>query len=370
MSAPRATAAADTAWRRCCPPPRRRRRRGRSSARAAMSAIRNSGLDGVSTHTMRSWGAMAPDNAARSSRGTAVTRYPPERAPGPAAGRCRRRVVADDDVVARLEQPQHRVLGSHPAREGRSVVDAFEVRRGIPRGRSGSGWPSGCTRTRCCRTDPGLGERRCLEDRRDDRAGSADRVVGRRGWPASRIRVRPHRASRYATSDSLLLPSSAPLHERQQVRARHDPDRVAAVEDQHSAAGLQAAQRCPVNRLAVAPRCPTAAPSPSRRLVEGFGVVQAALEQHPVGHRSHHLGQCQRRLGLHHRHLGDPVLLEDGDGGPHGLLGMDVHQRRDPSPLAGQHRLDRVALLLARNRGRPSIRRRRAWTGSPGPSRA
>ena len=82
---------------------------------------------------------------------------------------------------------------------------------------------------------------------------------------------------------------------------------------------------------------PTARSKPSR-------IVERVLEQLAVGDRAHHLGQRQRRLGLDHRHLGHAVLLEEGDGGPHGLFGVDVDQRREAVALGRQHRLGRGSL--------------------------
>ena len=99
-----------------------------------------------------------------------------------------------------------------------------------------------------------------------------------------------------------------------------------------------------VDRLAVTDGVHRGPHHRAHRLVERLRVVQRVLEQLPVGHRSHHLGQGEGRLGLDHRDLGDPVLLEQGDGRPDGLFGVDVDERGVAVALGGQHGLGGLTL--------------------------
>ena len=161
-------------------------------ASASMSPMLSSGLVGVSTQTSR--GLAGPDRGARPRRrrttGAAVCSQPPrlldlgEQPVGAAV-----RVVGDDHVVAgRAQRLQQRVLGREPAGEREARARPPRAPRGSPRGRCGSGWRGGSTRSRRAarRRRPAC---RCWSRRS---AGSPRRWSGRarspRGSRASRTR--------------------------------------------------------------------------------------------------------------------------------------------------------------------------------------
>ena len=176
-------AAAGTARRRCCRRPAAHPRRGRCSASAAMSAMLSSGLVGVSTQTsLVCRGGSRPRTASRSRERRGAVRQPPallDLVEEPV--RAAVRVVGDHDVVAGpAERADQRVLGGQAGGEREARAPPPPAPRCCPRGRCGSGWRSGCTRSRragrrrrpACRSTGRV-------DRRDHRAGRRVRLVAR-----------------------------------------------------------------------------------------------------------------------------------------------------------------------------------------------
>ena len=144
-----------------------------------------------------------------------------------------------------------------------------------------------------------------------------------------------------------------PDEEVQQVAAGDDPDGMAAVEHEHGAVLCQAG-RGHLNRFAVPTIGIGGAMTESTASVEGFGCADEPGEEVAVGHRAHHLGQGQRRLGLDHRHLRDAVLAQDRDGLADGL----VRDGRGPAAGAtGSVRSLWASNSLDRLCGRPPERR-------------
>jgi len=80
--------------------------------RAAMSAICNMGFEGDSTHTIRVVGRNAAATSAGSSSETGSNARPERRVHlGENAVGSAIDVVPDEDVVARVQKPEHRVNG-------------------------------------------------------------------------------------------------------------------------------------------------------------------------------------------------------------------------------------------------------------------
>ena len=141
-------AAAGTAWRTCCRRRRARRARARPRATAAMSTIVSAGWSGVSTHTSAVSSGQSPASASRSVR-SATRPLDARRARAPSTTSRNVPPYASSGMTTwspGREQPQHRVLGGHAAREREPVRARPRATPGTPRARGG--WGCRCGRTR------------------------------------------------------------------------------------------------------------------------------------------------------------------------------------------------------------------------------
>ena len=169
-----------------------------SSASAAMSAMPSSGLVGVSHHSTLVAGVNAARTASRSPRCTGgVLDAPAGSAPWRTAGSVP--PYASSGSTTWSPGPQHGAQQRCPRRPARRRTPARarrpRARPGTPPARSGSGWPSGCTRSRRAARRP----RPACTSRSGGSARPPTRCSGPapapRGSPASRTRTaRPCRA--------------------------------------------------------------------------------------------------------------------------------------------------------------------------------